>query len=161
MDDNWERFINSKYGFFEVVVEKGMVRDDWHEYTLKIKGTDIVFDHRWINVQKKRDRSIARTTGGKKSYLKVYLGWLDGKDISVGLFGFMMKISLFVSWNTCILADSRTKRPLTIEQLANKMKISNKTIIKYLSEASSMKLIEKTEEGYKVNPDFIVKGVTK
>jgi hypothetical protein len=117
----------------------------------------------WNNTKKRvNGDGPPKHTGGKKSYVKMYSEWLDQHpEASIEVIGTMTRLSRNIEWSTGHLVHTRSKKRLQILDICKLINKSNKTTISILKEAKQLNLIAHSKDGYKVNANFMCKGVSK
>jgi hypothetical protein len=158
MNEEFQKFLDSKHSAFECIAVKGMNRGDYTQIQIKPKGVDIVIAEFWLNVNDKPNKD-KKHTGGKKSYSKIYNEWLlNNKDIGIELLGAMVKLSPYIEWHTGRLVELRKKDSIKMDRLFKLWKVSKPTGLKLIKKLKELNLFTYRESSYFIATDFIGKG---
>lgn len=106
------------------------------------------------------DKKKRHKSGNKKAFVKVYIKELNklSKQLQDKDLGTLLKLAECVDWDTGILVNIRTKKPLGFEGLRKHLKYSKTTLIDRIDVLKEAEILTKDDEGYKINREFISKG---
>lgn len=121
------------------------------------KGDEVLYSW-WHNPNKTVTNKPPKHTGGKPSYVKLLIKEMQKHDISLESAGLIQKVIPNIHWGDNLLMDTRSKKPLNIDNLCTITKKSKPFIIKTLKELRETNLLVKDKDGYKISPSLIQKG---
>lgn len=112
-----------------------------------------------------RKNATPKHTGGKPSYVRLYTklfeklqrqGQQPGiKDAEIGT---ALRMAAFADWKTGKLIDKKTKKPLNLVTLSNKLGYSKRTMIDRAEALQKAGIIKQKDGCYYMNRDYIAKG---
>jgi hypothetical protein len=123
-------------------------------------GGETIFSW-WSNPNKKVSKNPPKHTGGKPSYVKLLIKEMQKHDVSLEAAGLIQKVIQNINWGDNLLIDTRSKKPLNIDNICAITKKSKPFIIKTLKELRETNLLIKDKDGYKISSYLIQKGGAK
>jgi hypothetical protein len=138
-----------------VVIGRESSKDSEHITISLEDGTELY--KFWNGKNKKSD--TPKHTGGKKSYAMLFVEAIEKHvDLSDAAISFIVKRIPNIKWNTGLLINKRSKKPLLFEDLEKLSGKSKKTLLNTIKELKQENILLHDKEGYKVSKDFIRKG---
>jgi Fic family protein len=142
--------------FGNVLISREKASNGWQYIHITIDDIE-VYKFWYSSTEKKSDKP--KHTGGKKSYTKLMTESLEKyNNLSLEAYGFLVKLSSFIAWETNTLINKRTKKSLNVDDFVKLTKKSKPTIIKIIKELKENKLLESSKKGYVVSKDLLQKG---
>jgi hypothetical protein len=120
-------------------------------------GDEVLYSW-WHNPNKTVANKPPKHTGGKPSYVKLLIKEMQKHDLSLESAGLIQKVIPNINWGDNLLIDTRTKRPLNVDNICEITKKSKPFVIKILRELKKAQLLNKDKDGYKISPSLIQKG---
>lgn len=117
----------------------------------------------WRNPAKKDVKGKPKHTGGKKPYLMLMIeaiNELKGDDIDIAV-GSAALLGNNIQWNTGLIVDKRTKKPLLYKDLKTIYKCGDNKLSNKIKIMKQYGILLKDKDGYKISPNFIKKGGVK
>jgi hypothetical protein len=112
-----------------------------------------------------RKNAIPKHTGGKPSYIKLYSRFFEKlqqqgqqpklKDAEIGT---ALRIAAFADWKTGKLIDKKTKKPLNLAALSNKLGYSKRTMIDRVEALQENGIIKQRDGCYYMNREYFAKS---
>lgn len=109
------------------------------------------------NPNKKKKDSKAQT-GGKKPYVMLMINEFKNKSITYDVLGAAISLANNIQWNTGLLINKRSKKPLKADDIANILNCSRSKVFSLIKELKINNLMFKDDKGYRINNTFIKKG---
>lgn len=157
--DDLLKYLNKQINVIDAVISRETLPNGIECIYVNAGGEGYLYNF-FVNPVKD-NKEKPKHTGGKKSYVKVYIEKLNDYDISIESLGFMVKLFPNIQWTTGYLIKKRSKKKLLIDDIVKLVNKSNKTVIKIMKELKDNKLLSKDSEGYRINSEFIMKGNSK
>lgn len=103
----------------------------------------------WWQGLRRRTSKKPKHTGGKPAYLKLMLA--DLAEVTEKLnekeLGILLKLAKYIDWHTGVLINTKTKTPLTTEELEQILECSRTTLTYRLNNLKRAEVIETDSEG--------------
>lgn len=164
-----EEFINGKRLSLEIIV----TREDRDKCTLLHfvdKGTGAVLFDQWVRKDRlfnnEKEKPKNENIGGQEPYVKIYYRRVDKViegDFVGGLDSQLSTMTLLckhIQMNTGKLVKKRTKKPLTMADIAKTLNVSVRRAADIVANLKANGFIERKDNAYFVSRDFYSKGRT-
>lgn len=158
MNNDLNDYINGIVNAVElhVTISREISSSGTHNVYIKVGEKELY--NFWHNPKKKKGQP--KHTGGKRSYVKLYIDWIEKTKLSVESSGTLMRFSNKIQWSTGVLMNLKTKKLLKLSDIIKIIGKSKPTALNILQELKDNNCIQHTKEGYKVNTSYIGKGVS-
>lgn len=131
------------------------------DYMTITSGEEVLYAW-WHNPNKKVSKKLPKHTGGKPSYIKVMLKAVqENKGLSLNASGFFLKIANNIQWTDNLIINTRDKKALSIDGLANILGIKKTSTYETIKELRKANLLVKDKDGFKISTNLIQKGGVK
>jgi hypothetical protein len=159
MSEKLNRFLDPNYSSGELIYVKELTRGDWVKLGLYIGEVRIC--EKWVNPKTPDEKVPRKGTGGKRAYIRVYVNAIEKCGANRLTKGFMIEILRFVQWDTNYLVNKRTNKKLNIKEIARLLKSTYTPIYDCVKDATKHSLLIECDDGYKLNTNYMGKGVSK
>jgi transposase len=124
-------------------------------------GDKVIYNF-WNNPKEKPTNKPPKHTGGKPSYIKIMLKAVqEHKELSLNASGFFLKVADNIQWESNLLIDKRSKKPLNVDDISKVIGIKKTLAYEVIRELKGTSLLIKDKEGFKISTSLIQKGGAK